>query len=389
MGKPPATSLRLPALTRKQRLAAITICILAAAAAVPLLKSGKAHAAPAQADAPGPAMIKKDGQIVVPANSPLRTRVAVAPVSNLAAPHTISLPGVVEADPARTVNILPPLSGRLIELKVRLGDTVKQGQLLAVLGSPDLDQAWSDVEKARDTEDLAKKALERARNVHEAGANAQKDFEQANSAWVQAASETRRAEARLATLGMGSKSRTLALTAPASGTVTVLTSGLGSYLNDTTATLMTIANLDNVWVTANVPEDLAGAIARGQAAEVELPAFPGKKWKGNVSFVSAVLEPDTHRNKTRIAFANADGKLKPNMYATVDIAVPQASAVAVPTSALLMNNDSVTVLVETAPWTFERRPVELGREDKETVRIVSGLTGSEYVVVKGGVLLND
>ncbi|HEX7641108.1 MAG TPA: biotin/lipoyl-binding protein [Burkholderiaceae bacterium] len=165
MGTRPATTLRLSALTSKQRLAAILACIAATAAAVPLLKSAKAHAAPAQADVPGPAMIRKDGKIVIPADSPLRSRVAVAAVSNLAAPHTISLPGVVEADPARTVNILPPLSGRLIELKVRLGDVVKQGQLLAGLGSPDLDQAWSDVEKARDAEDLARKALERAQRA--------------------------------------------------------------------------------------------------------------------------------------------------------------------------------------------------------------------------------
>ncbi len=392
MGIRPAISLRLAALTRKQWLAVLTACVIAAVAIVAVLRSGMAHAAPAQAESAGPAMVRKGNQIVVPANSPLRARVVVAAASNLAAPHTLSLPGVVEADPARTVNILPPLTGRLVELKVRLGDAVKQGQLLAVIGSPDLDQAWSDVEKAHDALELAKKALDRARNVHDAGANAVKDYEQANSNFVQAESEAKRAAARLATLGMGSpgsKSRTLSLTAPVSGTVTALNSGLGSYLNDTTAAIMTIANLDNVWVTANVPEDLVGAIARGQAAEVELPAFPGKKWKGSVSFVSAVLEADTHRNKTRIAFANPDGKFKPNMYATVDIAVPQAATVTVPTSALLMNNDSVTVFVETAPWTFERRTVELGREDNETVRIVSGLTGNERVVVKGGVLLND
>lgn len=381
---------RLPALTRKQKLAALTACAVAVLTVVPLLKAGHAHAAGNEAEAAGPAMVKKDGKIVIPTNSPLRTRVVVAPVSNLAAPHTISLPGVVEADPARTVNILPPLTGRLIELKAGLGDTVKAGQLLAVISSPDLDQAWSDVEKARDALELAKKALDRARDVHDAGANAVKDYEQAQSNFAQAQSEDKRAEARLATLGMGSaKSRTLALTSPVAGTVTALNNGLGSYLNDTTATLMTIANLDNVWVTANVPEDLAGAISRGQAAEVELPAFPGKKWQGKVSFVSAVLEADTHRNKTRISFANTDGRLKPNMYATVDIAVPQSGAVTVPTSALLMNNDSVTVFVETAPWTFERKSVELGREDGETVRIVSGLSGTERVVVRGGVLLND
>jgi cobalt-zinc-cadmium efflux system membrane fusion protein len=70
-------------------------------------------------------------------------------------------------------------------------------------------------------------------------------------------------------------------------------------------------------------------------------------------------------------------------------ALPQAGAVSVPSSALLMNNDRTTVLVEVAPWTFVRRVVELGSEDHETVRIVGGLQPGERVVTRGGVLLND
>jgi cobalt-zinc-cadmium efflux system membrane fusion protein len=352
-------------------------------------KLGTASAAQAGAEAPAPAMLRQGEKIVVPANSPLRPRITVASVTGAPSPHGLTLPGIVEADPARTVNILPPLTGRLTDLKVRLGDVVKRGQVLAVLSSPDLDQAFADAEKAHDALDLAKKALDRARGVHDAGANAVKDFEQANSAFAQAEAEANRADARLTTLGAGSKSRALTIFAPVSGTVTALNGAAGAYLNDPTAILMTIANLDEVWVTANVPEDLLGAVAKGQPAEVELAAFPGQKWQGKVSFVSAILEPDTHRNKTRIAFANPDGKLKPNMYASVGIAVPQTAAVSVPTSALLMNNDNISVFVETAPWTFERRTVELGREDNDSVRIVAGLAAGDRVVVRGGILLND
>ena len=381
------TSPRFSSLTPRQKLALALLACTFAGVLVMTLKF--ARAAPATGDAPPPALIRQGDKLMVPANSPIRTRIVVAAAGNAAAPHGLSLPGIVEADPARTVNILPPLTGRLKELKVKLGDVVKQGQLLAVISSPDLDQAYSDADKAHDALELARKAQERARSVHDAGANAAKDYEQANSSFVQAEAEAKRADARLATLGAGSKSRVLSITAPVSGTVTALSSGAGAYLNDPTASLMTIANLERVWVTANVPEDLVAAVAKGQAAEVELSAFPGQKWQGSISFVSAVLEADTHRNKARITFANADGKLKPNMYASVNIAVPQAAAVSVPTSALLMNNDSVTVFIETAPWTFERRAVELGREDNDNVRILSGLSGAERIVVRGGVLLND
>lgn len=341
----------------------------------------------------GPMFVRKADQYSVPANSPLRARLAVSPVAESSSPHVVALPAVVEADPARTVNIVPPLTGRLTELRVRLGDVVKQGQVVAVLSSPDLAQAFADADKARDALELARRALERARGVNEAGANAARDLEQAESNFAQARAESARAQARLGMLGGGGAahdaSRSLTLTAPVSGTVTALNTGRGTYLNDATAPLMTIANLEQVWVTANVPENLVGAVTRGQAADVALAAYPGLKLHGTVSMVSAVLDADSRRNKTRIAFANADGRLKPNMFATVHLAVPQARQLAVPASALLMNNDSITVLVEVQPWTFVRRTVETGAEDGDTVRILSGLAAGERVVVRGGVLLND
>jgi cobalt-zinc-cadmium efflux system membrane fusion protein len=316
----------------------------------------------------------------------------VSPAQSSTAPHDISLPATVEADPARTVNVLPPLAGRLGTLAVSLGDTVKAGQLLATVRSPDLDQAYADVDKAHDALELARKALQRARGVQDAGANAVKDLEQADSNYEQALAEAQRADARLLTLNgnvRSRKARVLSITAPVSGTVTALNYGAGSYINDPTVALMTITNLDKVWVTANVPENLIGSVAKGAPVEVELAAYAHQTMHGTVSFVGATLEPDTHRSKTRIAFDNRAGKLKPNMYATVHLAVPQSPQVVVPTSALLMNNDATTVFVQTAPWTFVRRAVEVGQEDGERVRILSGLAAGEQVVVRGGVLLND
>src|SRR5471032_196277 len=336
-----------------------------------------------------PMMVRQGERITVPANSPLRARLSVGAVAASAAAHAVTLPAVVEADPARSVNIVPPLTGRLLELKVKLGDSVRAGQLLAVIGAPDLAQAVADADKARDARALAQRALQRAHGVNDAGANASKDLETAESNFAQASAEATRAEARLKTLGAGAGGRTLSLTAPIAGTITALASGAGAYLNNPTATLMTIASLDQVWVTAYVPENLVAAVGKGAPASVSLPAYPGLTRQGSVAFVGAVLESDSHRNKARISFANADGKLKPNMYASVTLMLPQAAQVSVPASALLMNNDSSTVFVEVAPWTYQRRSVELGAEDGDNVRVVSGLNAGERVVTRGGVLLND
>jgi membrane fusion protein, heavy metal efflux system len=106
-------------------------------------------------------------------------------------------------------------------------------------------------------------------------------------------------------------------------------------------------------------------------------------------FVSAVIEPDSRRNKIRIAFANLDYALKPNMFATVTLTGPSQSQVVLPSSALLMNNDRTSVFVATAPWTFERRNVETTLDEGSSVAIRSGVAAGELVVVKGGILLND
>jgi len=347
----------------------------------------------ASSSEPAPLVIHDGNRIVIPAKSPLRKRLAVAEVGAQSGAHGVAVPAIVEADPSRVVAILPPLTGRLIELKVGLGDTVRRGEPLAVISAPDFGQAREDAVKAADALALVSRALARALAVMTVGANATKDIEAAESAQRQALAEDRRARDRLATLtGSGHvdvQARGLVVVAPAAGTVTALNVGVGAYLNDATAPLMTVSSLDRVWITAQVPEQMVPSIAPGGVVEVTLAAYPGQTLHGKVARVSPVLEPDTRRAKVRIVFENADGRLKPNMFATAVFAVPQAATVTVPSSALLMNNDRTTVLVEVAPWTFTRRVVELGSEDGETVRIVGGLKRGERVVTRGGVLLND
>lgn len=341
---------------------------------------------------PPPMLVRQGDRIVVPEQSPLRSKLSVRAAEARDQPHTVTIPAIVEADPSRTINILPPLTGRLTDLKVRLGDRVVRAQQLALIRSPDLEQAYADVDKARDALALAQRAQDRARGVYDAGATATKDLEQAESGVAQAKAEFNRAEARLKIIGAGAEQgqfRSATIVAPMSGVVTALATAAGAYINDATVSLMTIANLESVWVTANVPENLIRMISPGEDVSVLMPAYPGQTLHGTVSVVGAVVEADTHRTKVRIRFANPGEKLKPNMYANAVFSVPQDSQVVVPNSAILMNNDSTTVFVEVAPWTFTRREVELGAEDDDATRIRGGLKAGERIVVKGGILLND
>jgi len=342
--------------------------------------------------AAAPAFVDDHGTLRVPDGSPLRKELVIAPVEAREAPHAMQFPATVEADPAHTANVVAPLTGRITELKVGLGDHVERNQLLAVIDSGDMAQAHADVVKATDALALAKKTLDRAHGVQQAGGNAVKDLEAAQSAYNQAQAELGRAQTReqsLNTGGQAGSAHGIRITSPVSGYVTTLTGSQGTYVNDTTTPLMTIADLHSVWITANVPEAEVGHIAKGQAMDAVLSAYPDQVFHGQVSFVSQVLQSDTRRDMVRAVFPNADGRLKPNMFAKASIAVPQPAQVIVPESALLMNNDSTTVFVEVSPWTFQRRTVDLSYDETAGARVLKGLKAGDRVVVKGGVLLND
>ena len=338
-------------------------------------------------------MLRQGDKIIVPEGSALRARLSVMPASSEPVTSQLVLPGIVESDPARTAAVLTPLSGRLLTLKVSLGERVVRGQVLGVIDSPDLGQAYDDDDKAADTLRLTEKNLERQEQQNQLGAASDRDLDQARSDHTQAVAEFRRTQARLTMLGVPGDARSashlLTVTAPVGGSITTLSVAPGNMINDPTQPMMTIADLSTVWVTALVAEKDIAAVSPNQEAEVSLSAYPDHVLHGKVLFVSDVIEPDSRRNKIRIAFANKDNTLKPNMFATVTLTGAQQAQVVVPSSALLMNNDRTSVFVATAPWTFERRTVDPELEEGTSVAIRSGVKAGEQVVVKGGILLND
>lgn len=340
---------------------------------------------------PPPLVEHRGASLFVPETSALRSRLTVARVEEVPVSGHLLLPAVVESDPARTAAVLTPLAGRVAELRVRPGDRVAAGQVLAVIDSPDLGQAYEDDLKAADTFNLTKKNLERQEGQAKIGALSERDLDQARSDHRQAAAEYARTQARLRAIGArgDSGSRLLTLRAPFAGSITALNVATGNMINDPTQPVLTLVHVGTVWVTALVAEKDVPKVSVGQEAQVRLDAAPGEVLEGTVMSVNDVLEPDSHRNKVRISFPNEDFRLKPNMYASVTLAGAARPQIVVPTSALLMNNDRTTVFVATAPWTFERRTVEPDLQEGDSVPILGGLRAGEQVVIRGGILLND
>jgi membrane fusion protein, heavy metal efflux system len=347
---------------------------------------------PAKPDS-GPLLVREGDRIIVPEGSSLRSKLTVEAVAEQEIRQTLALPAVVEADPSRLVKIVPPLAGRITQLKVSLGERVVAGQPLAVLDSPDLGSAYADHERATVLLELARKNRDRARDLSKIGGAAVREMQQAETDYVTADVEHIRADNRLRQIGVNPEatdpSKTLTITAPIAGSVIALDVGAGAFWNDPNASLMTVADLSSIWVTANVPEKDTALISKGQAVEVVFAAYPGEVFRGQVLFVSDIVDPDSRRTKVRIAFANPEIRLKPNMFATVSFLAPAQKVATVPATALVLKNDGERVFVEVAPWTFQPRNVETNYQQGNSAVIKSGLTAGERAVVKGGVLLND
>jgi cobalt-zinc-cadmium efflux system membrane fusion protein len=374
-----------------QGAAVLAAALLVAAAAYRVV--GSPTPAPAELPARAQLLIRSGDAIAVPAASHLRAKLAIAPVVERSLPRDLALPAVVEADPARLIKVAPPLAGRVTQLKVSLGQQVDAGQPLVVIDSPDLGTAYSDYDRAKALLALALTNRDRQRGLIKFGGAATRDLEQAETDYVTAEVEERRAAAHLKQIGIDpaatNLSRTVTVVAPMAGSITDLGVAPGQYWNDATAALMTIADLNTIWVTASAPENDISLIAKGQSVDVSFAAYPGEAWHGTVLFVSDVLDADTRRTKVRIAFDNPERRLRPGMFATANFHAATRDFVIVPTSALLLRDDATQVYVETAPWTFEARSVDIAFQQGDEAFLKAGVEAGQRIVVRGGVLLGD
>jgi membrane fusion protein, heavy metal efflux system len=234
-------------------------------------------------------------------------------------PTELNANGTVQPDVNRTTHVTSLGSGRVVELKARLGDSVKKGQVLLVISSPDLSGAMGDYHKASADAALAAKALERVQLLYSKGALAQKDLEVAENGDAKAKSDQQTAETRLRVLGgdPAHPSTMIDLRAPITGTIVEQNvagfEGIKSL--DNTPNLFTIADLSTVWVVSDVYENDLEDVHIGDPAEVHLNAFPDRVFKGTVSDVARVLDPTTRSAKVRIVLDNHTGAFRPGMFA--------------------------------------------------------------------------
>ena len=306
-------------------------------------------------------------------------------------PTTLNANGTVTPDVNRTIHVTSQGSGRVVDLKVRLGDYVKKGQQLLSIHSADLAGAFSDYQKATADERLAQKGLERAQLLLSRGALAEKDLQQADDTEEKAKLDVQNAEQRVRLLGCdpAHPSSLIELRAPVSGTIVEQNiSGFeGIKSLDNSPNLFTVADLTQVWVLSDVYENDLGEVHLGDSAEIRLNAYPDKTYHGKVADISRVLDPATRSAKVRIVLSNHDGSLRPGMFAVSTFRSRKSQPrIVVPSTAIIRLQDKDWAFRKDGAQQFRRVEVHPlggiidGMQPIEPLRNKDGLKAGEAIV---------
>lgn len=329
--------------------------------------------------------------------------------------------GTIATNDNTTVNIFSPYSGRVAKVVAKVGDVVKKGDVLMTVQASEFVQGQNDLIAAKAALNTAttqlhqsEKTENRQHELYLAKAGALKDWQQAQSDLASTQNSVRTAEIALAAVRnrlriLGKSDQEIAalesapsaqhmqseavVTAPANGTVVQRQVGLGQYiqsaLGGASNPVFSIADLSTVWLVANLREADVGSVKIGQPVEVRVPAYPDRVFKAKVTFISPSVDANTHRVPVRAEIDNRDSALKPMMVASFTIFTGEASsAPSVPQSAVVYEGSTARVFVARDDGTVEARSVELGRQNGDSIEVVSGLAAGEKIVTSGTLFID-
>ena len=353
------------------------------------------------ATGPGPEV--PAGQVWLTPTQVKDAKIEVAPIEEKDVDDTILTSGTVKLDELRTGHVLSPVTGRVVKIMAGLGAHVKKGESLAVIESPDIGNAESDLHKAEADSIAAEHDYRRKKTLVEQNAGSRADLEIALDVRNRAQAELERARQKVALLHAGNAdmvSQTYTLTAPIEGEVLnrQISPGIevvGQYSGGgASQELFTIGELGRVWVIGDVYEMDLARVHVGTPAQVTVVAYPSQVFKGSVDWVAGSLDANTRTASVRCTFDNAEGYLRPFMYATVKISVDQKRALAIPRDALLRLGDQKAVFVKLGEADgrvrFERVGVEVDEgESSPWLEVKKGLQPHQNIVVSGAILLSQ
>jgi membrane fusion protein, heavy metal efflux system len=321
--------------------------------------------------------------------------VQVVTVGQETFPVVLRLSGSVAYNAFKTTPVITQVSGPVMQVLVYPGQTVRAGQPMLYVSSPDFAQLRSNYLKAHDAYTLAQTNLERDQDLYAHHAVAQMDLLQAQSARNQAMADLQASEQALQVIGIsdpgrladGPASSKIPVLSPIAGEVVERIVQPGQVIQAGATHVFTISNMSTVWVLVNVYQNDLSYIHLGDQVTVETNAFP-TTFHGRISYIAPSLDADTRTLKVRIVTGNPHGMLKKDMYVTAIVQSGKTRALTVPDDSVLrddVNEPFVYILSGTNQ--FSRRLVTLGQSESGQTQILSGLKAGDKVAGNGSLFL--
>jgi membrane fusion protein, heavy metal efflux system len=370
-----------------------SLAALLAATSLLVTSCGSDATKNAAAEAPPPAQVEHEGDAnIVQVDKGTAAKFPLATAADYKAGSQLTVTGVVNPDIARTVPVISIASGRVVEIRARLGDTVKKGQLLLRVQSADIAAAYSDYRKAVADETLANTQFERARGLYDHGAISLNDFQVAEDINNKAKVDVETTAEHLRVLGapLDHPSGILDIVAPIAGVITdqQVTNAAGIQgLSSTNP--FTISDLSDVWIICDVYENDLSDVRLGDSADVRLNAYPDQVVTGTISNIGAVLDPNIRTAKVRIQVHNP-GNMRPGMFVTATFrGQKKESHASIPATAILHLHDRDWVYLPAGGDKFKRLAIVAGEMLPNNMQeVISGLKPGDQVVTNALVLQN-
>lgn len=328
--------------------------------------------------------------------------------------------GSIAVDADHSTPILLPFSGQVVRVFVEPGQHVAQGTPLLAVASPELVDARNalltaaaQVTSTGEAALTMKQNVARMKAIYETAGGALKDYLQAQADYVTAQANYRAAQSALRSaqdrLGLFGKStgeiRALQSTSislggqaatvyrsPVAGVIADRSVSSGQFLSaGGSNALMTITDLSRVWLVAQLPESEAANVRLGDEVEVTTPSVPGRTFRARIDNISAALDPNTHRLPVRATVNNAEGLLKPQMFASFTIrrTLGGGAGALVPAAAIIHEGDAARLWFFGRDGLLHARAVQTGDTEGGLTRVVQGLNAGERVVVSGALFVNE
>jgi membrane fusion protein, heavy metal efflux system len=322
--------------------------------------------------------------------------ITVTPLAERDTASELTLAGRVQFDEERVARVLAPLAGQIVDLRVRVGDRVKAGESLCAISSREAAAAVAEYIESRADLDLAEKQNAVTRDLFEHEAASKVAVQQAENDLGKAQARVARTAEGLRVLGLVAEkdlkrfNGRMPIASPIAGVIVERRVTEGQFVQTDPAPIVTVANLDSVWVVGDLFERDLRLVGRAQSAGITTAAYPGETFRGRVGYISDVIDPASRTAKVRVSVANPGNRLKPEMFATIALDVAEHErALTVPVAAIFNEGGRNYVFVEVSPARFARRAVEVAQDGGSERRVLTGLRAGDRVVVDGVLLLRQ